>query len=111
MKLSIVNKEFFSKNGVVVCKATGILNIDKYVKSTFYAKGIAKVSPDDKFNLEIGKKIALARAESELYTLAKKQVVEANKRLEMTIKEGKAFCEKAIGVRKHNKEYIHKISE
>jgi len=111
MKLSIVHKEFSVKKGVVVCKATGILRVNDSIEPIYHVKGIARVSPDDTFNLEIGKKIALARAESELYTLAKKQVVEANKRLEMTIKEGKAFCEKAIGVRKHNKEYIHKISE
>ena len=111
MKLSIVKKEFFVNKNNVICKVRGHLHMDGGSRGTVVAKGMATASPEDTFNLEIGKKIALARAESNLYTEAKKVLNDVIKSTERTLKDAYEFCEKASGVRRHNKEDIHKISE
>ena len=70
-----------------------------------FSKGYAKCSDKDKFNPEIGKKIALARAESRLYwkvkTIVKRAKIDAIKFLRGANK----FIDKSLYVNEHTDFY------
>lgn len=74
-----------------------------------FAKGYAKCDDKDKFNPEIGKKIALARAESKLYWKVRTEVKVALRDAKQFIKAGEKFVCKSNRVVKHNDDYIEKF--
>lgn len=71
-----------------------------------FAKGYAKCDDNDKFNPEIGKRIALARAESKLYWKVRTEVKLAIRDAKQFIKAGEKFICKTHRVMKHNEKYI-----
>ena len=77
--------------------------------------GIAKCSPEDTFDVEKGKKIAVARAESHAYISANTTIgkrLQALKTLTGTIEEmTEGFNEKSIDVVDHNNRYITDLGE
>ena len=74
-----------------------------------FAKGYAKCDDKDRFNPEIGKKIALARAESKLYAKVRTDVKTAVRDAQQFVKSGRKFVEKANRVIGHNEFYIEKF--
>lgn len=110
------------KKGNVACKLSGILKFpfvdiedeplyryafNKHIE----AVGVATCSPDDKFDENRGKRIALAKAENKAYNLAKKYLVGYQRFLEDTNEAVIDFYEKAARATKHNKEYIIGLSD
>lgn len=76
-----------------------------------FAKGYAKCDDKDRFNPEIGKKIALARAESKIYWKVRTEVKAALRDAKQFIKAGNKFVCKAHRVIDHNQDYIEKFVE
>lgn len=76
-----------------------------------FAKGYAKCDDNDKFNPEIGKRIALARAESKLYWKVRTEVKLAIRDAKQFIKAGKKFICKTHRVIDHNQNYIKRLVE
>lgn len=117
--LFFVNK----KKGSVTCRLKGELSVpcidfpviegDKPYRyyHTILAIGVATCSPDDEFDANRGKRIALAKAENEAYNLAKKYLVGYQRFFEEANEAVIDFYEKAARATKHNKEYIIGLSD
>ena len=79
------------------------------------AKGVALCSPEDVFDAEIGKKIAVAIAESNAYSNARDIVSGRFRRLLEMLRKlmpiATDFVNKADGVIEHNSKYIHGLTE
>jgi len=71
-----------------------------------FAKGYAKCDNKDRFNPEIGKKIALARAESKIYWKVRTEVKNAVRDAKQFVLAGGKFISKAHRVIDHNNDYI-----
>ncbi len=113
------------KKGNVACKLSGTLKLPfvdmpyeedeplyRYaVNKHIEAVGVATCSPDDEFDENRGKRIALAKAENEAYNLAKKYLVGYQRFLEDANEVVIDFYEKAARATKHNKEYIIGLSD
>ena len=119
--------QFFTnkENGTVVCKLKGELRIPmlqlafdeadtpyryRFNKS-ITAIGKTTCSKDDVFDENRGKRIALARAENEVYNIAKNYLMDFQRYLEETNEAVIDFYEKAARATKHNKEYILGLSD
>lgn len=109
-------------NGVVICKlkfnttaplmvrCCGIIPISKdptvieqVVKTVVFAKN------GDKFDVNVGKKVALAKAENRAYSYVKNWMMLAHKEVVKTVRAMEDFKNKAEKVRAHNVEYMKKF--
>lgn len=128
VKISFATEPLFfvnKKKGSVTCRLEGELNVpsielpivegDRPYRfnqhKTILAIGIATCSPDDEFDANRGKRIALAKAENEAYNLAKKYLSAYLKFLKDDINAIENFYDKAGRAVKHNKEYIQGLSD
>lgn len=67
----------------------------------------AKLDPKDTFDVEIGKKVARARAESSAYRFCSKILTKSIEKFTFNLASAASkFIEKASGVVRHNKHYI-----
>jgi len=73
------------------------------------SKGVAKVSPGDKFDLDKGRRIALARAESAAYKEMADIVRSHMKQMRNYGEVFKRFLEKYDRVKEGNKVYIKRV--
>lgn len=119
--------EKFSHNGKkVVCVLNYYISAPEYYdkngsygnfrfgngSETMKAIGVAVCSDDDIFDLEKGKKIAKARAETEAYKRATELLRDKVFNLAHSyVNMYTDFYSRNINVRKHNKEYIKKLTE
>lgn len=101
------------KNKTVKCYLTGDVIVpngltgNKFMENfRAFAKGYAKCDDKDKFNPEIGKRIALARAENRLYWKVRTEVKAAIRDAKKFIEGGEKFVAKAYGVIGHNDMYV-----
>lgn len=118
IKLKFQEPEFIvdEKNGVVICKLSFDDLYPRCIEETFYiphimhtVKGVARVGENDAFDVNVGKKIALARAEQKAYKKVQKYLDQhVVKLLSVMDKIGK-FRHKAFNVIEHNREYINKF--
>lgn len=132
IKLSFRDPEFFvnESNNTVTCKIKFKLNpsdgthYDSYCNALFELSDAvlqdyesirdswtiaetAKLDPADKFDVEIGKKVARAKAESSAYKfMAKKLAKVIDKSYDVIINSCQNFIEKAASVKRHNDEYL-----
>lgn len=110
------------KKNVVYCVAnvsvdTPYANTDD-VYINFYPKGsiknkvvgVAKCSPNDNFDIEIGKRIAYARAENNAYKMVSNWVNEPIKFVNQMSLEAARFQIKAQRCIDHNKDYIDALT-
>lgn len=74
------------------------------------ATATAYCHEDDTFDIERGKRIALSRAENELYAKALLQVSEVAERLDFMRKACNSFVKKSIKCQSHNLDYIDSLS-
>lgn len=72
--------------------------------------GVAKCSPNDTFDVEIGKQIAYARAENKAYAIAKAYVARANADIAAMKSICDKFIDKASYCIEHNNEYIDALT-
>lgn len=103
------------KNKTVKCYLTGDVIVPNGLTGNHFmenfrtfAKGYAKCDEKDTFNPEIGKKIALARAESKLYWKVRTEVKAAIRDAKKFIEGGEKFVSKAYRVIGHNEVYVSK---
>lgn len=68
--------------------------------------GKAVCSNDDKFDFEIGKRIALAKAELKLYNYIGKHTTKVIKSINEDLKDFESFKDFAIEQIKHNEKYL-----
>lgn len=110
------------KNGVVVCtlkyKAAAPPSVVFASKSTIYGspwhmtqivKAVARVKNDDVFDINVGKKVSLAKAENLAYSYVNNWVKSAKSELLDACVAIMDFSNKTKKVREHNVEYIKKF--
>ena len=105
------------KKGTVVCSVEGSLmvptNWDSCVLvpgATLVEKGIAKCAPEDTFDVERGKRIALARAENKAYLSALKHLDKFMEQIAVIVNAYEDFNDKAYHACAHNEDYIDSLS-
>ena len=72
---------------------------------------IARIKENDKFDFELGCKIALAKAERKAYKCVRNIIKDELKKLSILIDNMTDFAIKSDKIIKHNTEYIKKITE
>lgn len=110
------------KNGVVVCtlryKAGAPNNVIFASRGTIHGspwymnqsvKAIARVKDNDVFDVNVGKKVSLAKAENLAYSYVNEWAQTAFKTLCNTLDAIVEFSRKTNKVREHNVEYIKKF--
>ncbi len=105
------------KNGVVVCtlryNANAPNNVIYASKNTIYmtqsVKAVARVKDNDVFDVNVGKKVSLAKAENLAYSHVNEWAKTAFKSLCGASDAIVEFTRKANKVRAHNVEYIKKF--
>lgn len=123
IKLSFIKSEtvFFvdEKKGVVVCVLTSELKTPFSLSSPvclpplriINGKGVAKCHDVDVFNEEIGKRIALAKAENNCYVEAMRILREDCRYIDFISDCMDSFLNKGMRQCKHNLEYIERVSD
>ena len=113
MKITFIKKQFIVNEvkRTVVCVLyykllEGSVELDSPICRTV---GKAKANSIDTFNPFVGKKIALARAESQAYADAALVVQKHMKYILNYEDELRIFLHKAYGVQQHNKQYINSL--
>ena len=122
-KLSFIKDftEFFvnEKKGTVTCVVTAQFLVPYYsfevptFVNTTMVKGIgtAKCSGNDTFDVDRGKRIALAKAENNCYKKATSYLADCKPHFEIMLNLINNFNKKAVAQCEHNKEYINRISD
>lgn len=112
------NTRFFvnEKKGIVSCVVAAEMNVPYNFDApvdipwkTFKGTGIAKCRHDDKFDVERGKRIALAKAENNVYLDASRYLNGIYKHLEFFMSRINDFNEKGLRHCVHNEDYIESI--
>lgn len=120
-KFDNCDQHFFvnAEKRIVVCKLIGCLtgperdrwNYPSFNCAILTATGKAVCSSNDTFDVNVGKKIALAKAENAIYTKAchiiDEEIIKCNTYVEML----EPFFDKANKVIMHNLDYIEKITD
>lgn len=106
MKITFLEKNFRIVNNHVVCNLFCYCAMNK-----FLVVGEATCNKEDKFDANIGMKIALARAEMKAYHFVNKTMKAKYEQYKKKTNELKEFIDKANHCIEHNKEYIKKITE
>ena len=110
-------------NKVVVCILEGTPRYPKVIDYTFTTitnlryenvdeikvKAIAKLSPDDNFDENIGMKVALAKAENKAYEQVCVNLKEYMRSINTVINQCKDFFYKSANVIEHNDKYLEKF--
>lgn len=132
IKLSFGSPEYFvnESNNTVTCKLSFRLNPSDGTKYNSYCNALldlsdavlkeeesirdswtvaetAKLDPADTFDVETGKKVARAKAESSAYKFMAKRISKIiDKSYDVIVCACQEFIEKAAGVKRHNDEYL-----
>ena len=109
MKITVLSQEIKRfKNETVAFLEVALTNNDYIIDKT-EVKGIAKCCPGDKYDFNIGRKIALARAEIKAYNYYKKVLVDLNFVHQNIATSSADLYDKLRKQISHNKEYIEDI--
>lgn len=122
IKFNDASQQFFINpdQRIVVCKLTGTLMGPEsnrwYLNPNFEPRNLTSIgkavcSPNDKFDVNIGKKIALAKAESAIYNKACKVIANEMNVCADYIEMLRTFFLKADDVIEHNLDYIDRLSD
>ena len=106
-------------NGVVICKlkfntAAPLMVRCSAISSSYedptlteqVIKTVVFAKNGDKFDVNVGKKVALAKAENKAYSYVENWMMLAHKEVVKTVRAMKDFKDKAEKVKAHNVEYI-----
>lgn len=115
------NPQYFinEKKGIVTCKMHGLLQTP--VEANLWANpkvcstdvdgvGVAKCHADDAFDINVGKKIARARAENECYLAAKRYLIKERSKILSLLHEANLFIDKSYRCCAHNDDYIDSLT-
>lgn len=116
MKLSVVNTRFVvneeKRTVACICDCRfKYIVFGSYKNEPFSVTAVAKCHTNDKFDEELGKKIARAKAENKAYQICALECKLYKKHLNRALKNFTEFKEKANKCIEHNKGYIERISE
>lgn len=113
IKLSIIDTKYESNGktyvrciltcNLVYCETNAKQLLPKFV-------GEAVLKDNDKFDYQIGSKIALAKAERRAYKIISKIIKEEHKNLLDLVTDLDDFVYKSESIIKHNTEYIKKLA-
>ena len=124
IKISFKQPEYVvdENNGVVICKLSFKIDAPTLCKLTtgsttwgtpwfvnHISKGVAFAKDTDKFDVNVGKRVALAKAENQAYAYVDQIVNDAKKKLVNSVSACIDFENKVKRVREHNVEYIKKF--
>jgi hypothetical protein len=124
IKISFFQPEYIvdENNGVVICKLRFKMNAPKMcvlaAKTTkwgnpwcFYqvSKSVAFAKDTDKFDVNVGKRVSLAKAENQAYSYVYNLVNESKKKLLDATAACINFENKVKRVKEHNVEYMKKF--
>lgn len=125
IKISFKEPKFHidKANKVVVCILEGTPRYPKVIDYTFTTitnlryenvdeikvKAIAKLSPDDNFDENVGMKVALAKAENKAYEQVCVNLKEYMRSINTVIEQCKDFFYKSTNVIEHNNKYLEKF--
>ena len=125
IKISFKEPKFHidKANKVVVCILEGTPRYPKVIDYTFTTitdlmyrdvdeikvKAIARLSPDDNFDENIGMKVALAKAENKAYEQVCVNLKEYMRSINTVINQCKDFFYKSANVIEHNDKYLSKF--
>jgi hypothetical protein len=108
MKITILEQSCVRVKNKTICAIIAAITDGKVIiessVSTFI--GIAKCSPEDKFDKTIGHRLAFTRAETKAFKFYNKKLSESVKVHTELIEDAKTLCEKLNKQIAHNKEYI-----
>lgn len=121
IKISFDERPLFFVNEAkktVVCKLSGEVCLpqgDWFVPSLSIdcdvcVTGVAKCNGDDVFDVNRGKRIALAKAENKAYLTVLHRAEDAAKDLQVLINAVDEFADKTYRCCAHNEDYIEKLS-
>lgn len=113
MKLSILNTEFKRHKFETICKITVVLidnNGTKIRASEKQFVGVAKCCPEDIYDFNIGKKIALARAELKAFDYHDKRMATIINGSKKIINDAKEFSNKLAKQYYHNINYLKRLT-
>ena len=85
----------------------------KYISfpfETMVSTATARCHKDDKFDIERGKRVALSKAENELYSMASLKVSEVAEKLDFLRTACNDFFKKSIRCQAHNIDYIDSLT-
>lgn len=124
VKIHFKNPEYIvdEVNKVVICKLKFTCSVPDVVnyasKWAFHesptckeqvVKSVVFVKNDDKFDVNIGKRVALAKAENQAYSYVNNYVQSCKKELEIALHAVNNFKWKKAKVKNHNIEYMKKF--
>lgn len=109
MKITVLKQDIKRfKNQTVAFLDVALID-DNNVISEAAFKGIAKCNPEDEYNFNVGKRIALARAEIKAYKYYNKFLIEFNDCYQRLATDSANLYDKLRKQISHNKEYIGDI--
>ena len=113
MKISIIEQHFKRIKNKTFCIVIAAITDGKIVidSSACTFIGIAKCSPEDKYDEKTGKRLAFARAETKAFKFYNKQLSNSIKIHSMIVEDAKNLCKKLDKQIAHNKEYIAVFTE
>ena len=106
------------KNEIIICTVEATLFAPwsnespvYFSNKSFIGKGIAKCHKDDIFDIERGKRIALAKAENDAYYKASTYVFKEIEKIYDYVKRMEIFLKKSDNCNEHNLSYIESVSD
>lgn len=113
MKVTILEQSCVRVKNKTICAIIAAITDGKVIVessvSTF--TGIAKCSPEDKFDKTIGHRLAFARAETKAFKFYSKRLSDSVKVHSVLVEDAKNLCKKLEKQIAHNKEYITAFTE
>lgn len=121
IKVSFGEPEFYvnEKKRTVTCRLEGYLNgpntmswADEisFPNSNLTTSSTARCHKDDKFDIERGKRIALSKAENDIYSMATIEVSRVAEKLDFLRTACNDFAAKSVRCQAHNIDYIDSLS-
>lgn len=109
MKITVLGQEIKRfKNQTVAFLEVALTDCNNVIDE-ISVKGIARCNPEDEYNFNIGRRIALARAEIKAYKYYKNFLIEFNDCYQRLATESANLYDKLRKQISHNKEYIGNI--
>lgn len=109
MKITVIKQDIKRfKNQTVAFLEVALTNNGVIIDST-EVKGIAKCNPEDEYNFNIGRRIALARAEIKAYKYFKPYLENISELYKIISEKAGLAATKLERQIAHNKEYIEDI--
>lgn len=113
MKISIIEQHFKRIKNKTLCIVVTAVTDGKVVidSSVCTFVGVAKCSPEDKYDEKTGKRLAFARAETKAFKFYNNQLSNSAKVHSIIVEDVKNLCEKLDKQIAHNKKYIAAFTE